>query len=61
MKLQKIVNEYLESIKYSIKQKTYLFYLQICEIYIAKFTSALNSFIIICKKLVFLQQKLSKV
>lgn len=43
MKLQTIVNEYLEHSKYFIKQKTYLFYLQISEIYIAKFNGNLTS------------------
>lgn len=43
MTLQKIVKEYLEHIKYSVKKKTYLFYLQICEIYIAKFNENLSS------------------
>lgn len=43
MELKQIVNEYLESIRYSIKLKTYLFYLQICEIYISKFNKEINS------------------
>lgn len=43
MKLQKIVKEYLEHIKYLVKKKTYLFYLQICEIYIPKFNENLSS------------------
>lgn len=42
MKLKQIVNEYLENIRYSIKLKTYLFYLQICEIYISKFGKEIN-------------------
>ena len=42
MKLEQIVNEYLESISYSIKLKTYLFYLQINEIYISKFDNQIN-------------------
>lgn len=43
MKLKNIVREYLESIKYSVKKKTYLFYLQISEIYVAKFGENLTS------------------
>ena len=43
MKLEQIVNEYLANIRYSIKLKTYLFYLQICEIYISKFNKEINS------------------
>ena len=43
MKLKKIINKYLENIKYSIKLKTYLFYLQICEIYISKYDKEINS------------------
>lgn len=43
MTLQKIVKEYLEHIKYSVKKKTYLFYLQICEIYVAKFSEDLTN------------------
>ena len=43
MELKQIVNEYLENIRYSIKLKTYLFYLQICEIYISKFNKEINS------------------
>ena len=56
MKLKYIVAQYLESIKYSLKQKTYLFYLQINDIYIAKFDKKLTSsnlnefFICISKK-----------
>ncbi len=51
MKLDEIVKEYLESLKYSIKLKTYLFYLQFVESYISKFvgdikTQNLNDFII---------------
>ena len=43
MNLQNIVNKYLKSIKFSIKQKTYLFYLQLSEIYISKFKSQLSN------------------
>ena len=43
MKLKNIVSEYLESIKYSIKQKTYLFYLQIISTYIAKFNEEIST------------------
>ena len=43
MKLEQIVKEYLENIRYSIKLKTYLFYLQICEIYISKFDKEINN------------------
>lgn len=43
MTLQKIVKEYLENIKYSVKKKTYLFYLQISEIYVARFNADLTS------------------
>lgn len=43
MKLKQIVGEYLEKIRYSIKLKTYLFYLQICEIYISKFDKEINN------------------
>lgn len=43
MELTNIVNEYIESIKYSIKTRTYLFYLQINENYIAKFNKAITS------------------
>ena len=51
MKLDEIVKEYLESLKYSIKLKTYLFYLQFVESYISKFvgdikTQNLNDFIV---------------
>lgn len=58
MKLQKLVKEYLESIKHSVKTKTYLFYLQICEIYVARYSGDLisenlNNFILL------LQEKLS--
>lgn len=42
MKLKQIVDEYLENIRYSIKLKTYLFYLQINEIYISKFDNQIN-------------------
>ena len=42
MKLKQIVNEYLKNIRYSIKLKTYLFYLQINEIYISKFDNQIN-------------------
>ena len=31
MELQELTREYLDETKYSIKKKTYLFYLQICE------------------------------
>lgn len=37
MKLKDITQKYLESIKYLIKQKTYLFYWQFVDTYIAKF------------------------
>ena len=43
MKLKQIVDEYLENIRYSIKHKTYRFYLQICEIYISKFDKEINN------------------
>ena len=43
MKLDQIVNEYLEYIKYSIKLKTYLFYLQMNETYIVKFRKEINN------------------
>lgn len=42
MELKQIVSEYLENIRYSIKLKTYLFYLQINEIYISKFDNQIN-------------------
>lgn len=58
MKLQILVKEYLESIKYSIKQKTYLFYLQICEIYVARFSGDLTSENL-NKFILLLQEKLS--
>ena len=37
MNLNELTKEYLNDLRYSIKQKTYLFYLQICDNYIAKF------------------------
>lgn len=43
MKLKDIVMQYLENIKYSIKQKTYLFYLQINDIYISRFNKEITS------------------
>ena len=43
MKLKDIVMKYLENIKYSIKQKTYLFYLQINDIYISRFNKTVTS------------------
>ena len=43
MKLKDIVMKYLENIKYSIKQKTYLFYLQINDIYISRFNKTITS------------------
>ena len=43
MKLKDIVMQYLENIKYSIKQKTYLFYLQINDIYISSFNKEIIS------------------
>lgn len=43
MKLKDIVMQYLENIKYSIKQKTYLFYLQINDIYISRFNKEIIS------------------
>lgn len=43
MKLDEIVKEYLESIKYSIKLKTYLFYLQFVESYISKFVGDIKT------------------
>ena len=51
MKLTKLLNEYIESVRYSIKLRTYLYYLQINEIYISKFNQNiknenLNKFII---------------
>lgn len=42
MKLKNIILKYLESIQYSIKKKTYLFYLQICNTYLEKFDKNLN-------------------
>ncbi len=55
MKLKDIVMQYLENIKYSIKQKTYLFYLQMNEIYVVGFNkeislSNLNEFIVSIKE-----------
>ena len=54
MELQELTKEYLDEIKYSIKKKTYLFYLQICENHISRFkevmtTNSLNNFIIAIK------------
>lgn len=43
MKLKQIVSEYLGSIRYSIKLKTYLYYLQINDIYISKFDEQINN------------------
>lgn len=43
MKLKDIVTQYLENIKYTIKLKTYLFYLQINETYIVKFNKEIIS------------------
>lgn len=43
MKLNKIVKEYLESIRYSVKRKTYLFYLHIADIYMSSFTGIINN------------------
>lgn len=43
MELTNIVNEYIENIKYSIKTRTYLFYLQINENYIAKYNKTITS------------------
>lgn len=37
MKVISITYEYLNELKYSIKQRTYLFYLQIAEIYLSKY------------------------
>lgn len=42
MKLKDIVMQYLENIKYSIKQKTYLFYLQMNDIYIVGFNKEIS-------------------
>lgn len=55
MKLKDIVMQYLGNIKYSIKQKTYLFYLQVNDIYIVGFNkeislSNLNEFIVSIKE-----------
>ena len=55
MKLKDIVMQYLGNIKYSIKQKTYLFYLQMNDIYIVGFNkeislSNLNEFLVSIKK-----------
>lgn len=58
MKLQKIVKEYLESIKYSVKTKTNLFYLQIREIYVVRFSGDLKSENL-NKFILLLQEKLS--
>lgn len=43
MELTNIVNEYLRSIKHSIKLKTYLFYLRLNELYISQFSHSLCS------------------
>ena len=43
MELKNIVMEYLKDIKYSIKLKTYLFYLQIIDTYIAKFNKEIST------------------
>ena len=43
MELKNIVMEYLKDIKYSIKLKTYLFYLQITDTYIAKFNKEIST------------------
>lgn len=55
MKLKDIVMQYLENIKHSIKQKTYLFYMQMNDIYIVGFNkenslSNLNEFIVSIKE-----------
>lgn len=55
MKLKDIVLQYLKNIKYSIKQKTYLFYLQMNDIYIVGFNkeislSNLNGFLVSIKE-----------
>ena len=55
MKLKDIIMQYLENIKYSIKQKTYLFYLQVNDIYIVGFNkeislSNLNEFLVSIKE-----------
>ena len=55
MKLKYIVMQYLENIKYSIKQKTYLFYLQMNDIYIVGFNKEislnnLNEFLVSIKE-----------
>ena len=55
MKLKDIVMQYLENIKYSIKKKTYLFYLQVNDIYIVVFNkeislSNLNEFLVSIKE-----------
>lgn len=42
MKLKYIAREYLESIKYSIKLRTYLYYLQMLEIYLSNFNEDLS-------------------
>ena len=42
MKLKNIVEKYLEDIKYSIKQKTYLFYLQLNDIYVVRLNKKLT-------------------
>ena len=42
MKLKDIVMKYLDNIKYSMKQKTYLFYLQINDIYISRFNKTIT-------------------
>lgn len=43
MKLKELTKEYLNEAKYSIKLKTYLFYLQICDGYIAKFNDSITN------------------
>ena len=55
MKLKDIVLQYLKYIKYPIKQKTYLFYLQMNDIYIVGFNkeislSNLNEFLVSIKE-----------
>lgn len=55
MELKYIVTQYLENIKYSIKQKTFLFYLQINDIYIGGFnkeptSNNLNEFLVSIKE-----------
>lgn len=43
MRLQTIVEEYLWAIQYTVKQRTYLFYRQICQIYVERFDRALTA------------------